>query len=94
MIPHVALQRFNEEADILAESVVHHQDYSSKVGPKTVLEYARRAMSGMLYSKGACIVSRSSCGLERSMPLGANASQLRCEGGIGWLVAGGIPNPI
>ena len=59
----VALQRFSEEADILAD-LAHLQEQPSKAGPETALECSWRAIWGMLYTDDACIVSRSSRGLE------------------------------
>ena len=60
----VALQRFCEDRDILA-NIVHLQEQPAKVGPETTMECVRRAVWGMLYADDACIVSRSSQGLER-----------------------------
>ena len=62
----VALQRFNEDADILAD-LVHLKEQSGKVGPKTALGCMRRAVWGMVYADDACIVSRSPRGLELMM---------------------------
>ena len=62
----VALQRFSEDPDILAD-LVHLQEQPAKVGPETAMECVRRAMWGMLYADDACIVSRSAQGLERMM---------------------------
>ena len=62
----VALQRFSEDADILAD-LVHLKEQSGKVGPETALECVRRAVWGMLYADDACIVSRSPRGLELMM---------------------------
>ena len=58
----VALERFSEDADILAD-LIHLQAQPSKVGPETTLECVRRAIWGVLYADDACIVSRSSRGL-------------------------------
>ena len=54
----VALQRFSEDADILAD-LVHLKEQPGKVGPETALECVRRTVWGMLYADDACIVSRS-----------------------------------
>ena len=61
----VALERFGEDADALAD-LAHLQEQLSKVGPETALECARRAIWGMLYADDACI-ARSPRGLERMM---------------------------
>ena len=52
----VALQRFSEDADILAD-LVHLKEQPGKVGPKTALGCVRRAVWGTLYADDACIVS-------------------------------------
>ena len=62
----VALQRFSEDADILAD-LVHLKEQSGKVGPETALECVRRAVWGMLYADDACIVSQLPRGLELMM---------------------------
>ena len=62
----VALQRFSEDPDILAD-LVHLQEQPTKVGPEMAMECVRRAVWGMLYADDACIVSRSPQGLERMM---------------------------
>ena len=62
----VALQRFSEDPDILAD-LVHLQEQPAKVGQETAMECVRRAVWGMLYADDACIVSRSPQGLERMM---------------------------
>ena len=62
----VALQRFSEDPDILAD-LVHIQEQPAKVGPETAMEYVRRVVWGMLYADDAYIVSRSPQGLERMM---------------------------
>ena len=54
----VALQRFSEDADILAD-LVYLKEQPGKVGPETALECVRRALWGMLYVDDACIMSRS-----------------------------------
>ena len=53
-----ALQRFSEDADILAD-LVHLKEQPGKVGPETALEFVRRAVWGMLYADDACTMSRS-----------------------------------
>ena len=65
-IPLVALERFSEDADLLAD-LAHLQEQPSKVGPEKALECVWLAIWGMLYSDDACIVSRSTRGLERMM---------------------------
>ena len=62
----VTLERFGEDADILAH-LAHLQEQPSKVGPETALEYVQRVTWEMLYADDACIVSRSPRGLERMM---------------------------
>ncbi|MEO0565068.1 MAG: reverse transcriptase family protein [Chloroflexota bacterium] len=62
----VALQRFSEDPEILAD-LVHLQEQPTKVGPETAMECVRRAVWGMLYADDACAVSRSPQGLERMM---------------------------
>ena len=54
----VALQRFSEDSDILAD-LVHVQEQPAKVGPETALECIRHAVCGILYAGDACVVSRS-----------------------------------
>ena len=61
----IALQRFSEDVDILADLV--HLKQSGKVGPETALECVRRAVWGMLYADDACIMSQSPRGLELMM---------------------------
>ncbi len=53
----VALQRFSEDPEILAD-LVHLQEQPAKVGPETAMECVRRAVWGMLYADDACVVSR------------------------------------
>ena len=60
----IVLERFSKDAGILAD-LVHLHEQPSKVGPETALECVRRAIWGMLYADGACIVSRSTRGLGR-----------------------------
>ena len=62
----VVLERFNEDADILAD-LIHLQEQPSNVGPETALECMRRAIWGMLYADDARIVLRSPRGLGRMM---------------------------
>ena len=62
----VVLQRFREEPAILAE-LVHLREPSTSMGPGPAMDYVRRAVWGMLYSDGACIVSRSPQGLAKMM---------------------------
>ena len=62
----VVLQRFSEEPDILAE-LVHMKEPSTSMGPEPAMDYVRRAVWGMLYADDACIVSRSSQGLAKTM---------------------------
>ena len=52
----VALQRFSEDAEILA-NLVHLKEQPEKVGPETALECVRRAVWERLYADDACIVS-------------------------------------
>ena len=54
----IVLERFSNDAGILAD-LVHLHEQLSKVGPETALECVRRAIWGMLYADDACIVSRS-----------------------------------
>ena len=62
----VVLERFSENADILAD-LAHLQQPPSKVGRERALECVRRAIWGILYAESTCIVSRSPRGLERMM---------------------------
>ena len=63
----VTLERFRMDADILAD-LIPLQEQPSKVAPETTaLEYARRAIWGVLYADDAFIVSRSARGLGRMM---------------------------
>ena len=65
-IPLYSLERFSEDADILA-SLAYFQEQPSIFCPETApLECARSAIWGMLYTDDVCFVSRSSRrGLER-----------------------------
>ena len=60
------LQIFSEDPAILAE-LVHLKEYSTSMEPEPAMDYDRRAVWGMLYADGACIVSRSSQGLAKMM---------------------------
>ena len=63
----VVLQRFSEEAVILAE-LVHLKEPPTSMGPQPAMDYVvRRAVWGMLYADDACIVSRSPQGLTKMM---------------------------
>ena len=62
----VNLQRFSEEPAILAE-LVHLKESQTSMGPEPAMDYARRAVWGMLYVDDACIVSRSPQGLAKMM---------------------------
>ena len=82
----VAQERFSKDAGILAD-FIHLQEQPSKVGPETALECVRRAIWGVLYADGACIVSRSPRGLGRVMvvfvevfgPFGLTISESKTE---------------
>ena len=67
----VTLERFSEDADILAD-LVHLQEQLSKVGPETAGGCVRRAIWEMLYADDACIVSRSPRGLGRIIAVFVN----------------------
>ena len=62
----VAPEKFSEDADKLAD-LAPLREQPSKIGPETVLEYARGAIWGMLHADDARIVSRSPPGMERMM---------------------------
>ena len=62
----VVLQRFSEDPAILVE-LAHLKDPSTSMGPEPALDYARRAVWGMLYADDACIVSRSPQGPAKMM---------------------------
>ena len=62
----VVLQKFSEEPAILAE-LVHLKEPSPSMGPEPAMDDVRRAVWGMLYADGACIVSRSPQGLAKMM---------------------------
>ena len=62
----VVLQRFSEDPAILAE-LVHLKEPSTPMGPGAAMDYVRRALWGMLYADGACIVSRLPQGLVTMM---------------------------
>ena len=53
----VALVKFSEEADILAD-FAHMLERPLKVGRKTSLECVLHAIGGMLYADDVCIMSR------------------------------------
>ena len=54
----LALQRFSEDAIILAK-LVHRKGQPTSMGPVPAMDYVRRAMWVILYADEACIVSRS-----------------------------------
>ena len=58
----VVLQRFSKDPAILAE-LAHMREPSTSIGPESAMDYARRAVWGMLYADDACIVSRSPKGV-------------------------------
>ena len=66
MLVPLLIERFSEDADILAD-FAHLQEQPSKVGPETALECVRCALWGIFYADNACIVSRSLSGLKRMM---------------------------
>ena len=53
----VAIQRFSEDTVILAE-LVDLKEPSTPMGPESAMDYARRAVWGMLYADDACIIPR------------------------------------
>ena len=53
----VVPQKFSEDNVILAE-LIHPKEPPASMGPELDMDYVRRAMGDMLYSDGACIVSR------------------------------------
>ena len=59
----VVLVRFSENDTILKDLVYLQEE--AGVGAETPLQRARRAVWGMLYADGACVVSRSQEGLTR-----------------------------
>ena len=61
----VALERFSEDVDIVAD--LAHLEQPSNTGPETVLGCARRAILWMLCADDACMMSRLPRGLERMM---------------------------
>ena len=67
----VVLQRFSKDSDILAE-LVHLKEPSTSMGPEPAMDCVRRAVWGMLYADGACIVSRSPQGLAKMMEVFAD----------------------
>ena len=62
----VVLQRFSEDAVILAE-LVHLKEAPTSMGREPAMDYARRAVWGMLYAYDVCIVSRKSQGLAKML---------------------------
>ena len=64
----VVLQRFSKDATILAE-LVQLKEPSKSIGTEPTVDYARRAVWGMLYADDACIVSRSPQGLAKMMEM-------------------------
>ena len=62
----VVLERFSEDADILAD-LVHLPEQPAKVDPGTALECVQRAVWGMLHAYYASIVSRPPRGLGQMM---------------------------
>ena len=62
----VVLQIFSKEPGILAE-LVHLKEPPTSTGPEPAMDYARRAVWGMLYSDDACIVSQLPQGLAKMM---------------------------
>ena len=62
----VVLQRFSEDAVILAE-LVPLKGPPTSMEPEPAMDYVRRAVRGMLYAENACIVSRSPQGLAKMM---------------------------
>ena len=60
----VVRQRFNEEPAVLAE-LVHLKEPWTSTGPEPAMDYVRRAVWGMLYVDGVCIISRSPQGLAK-----------------------------
>ena len=62
----VVLQRFGEDGRTLA-GLVHLKEPPTSRGPEPAMDYVRRAVWGMLYVNGACIVSRSLQRLAESM---------------------------
>ena len=62
----VVLKRFSKDSAILAE-LVHLKEPPKSTGPEPAMDYARRAVWGMLYADDACIVLRSPQGLAKMM---------------------------
>ena len=62
----MVLQRFSEDADILAE-LVHIQEQPRDTKPESPTDCVRQAVWGMLYVDDACIVSRSPRALAKRM---------------------------
>ena len=64
MLNVIVLQRFSEEPAIVAD-LVHLKEPSTSMGPEPAMDYVRRAVWGMLYADGTCVVSRSPQGLAK-----------------------------
>ena len=62
----VILQRVSEDPAILAE-LMHLKKPSTSIGSEPAMDYVCRAVWGMLYADGDCIVSRLSQGLAKMM---------------------------
>ena len=62
----VVLQRFSEDTVILAE-LMRLEELPASMGPEPAVDYVRRAVWGMLYVNGACIISRSPQRLAKTM---------------------------
>ena len=58
VVPTVVLQKFSEDAVILAE-LVHLKKPPTPMGLEPAMDYVRCAVWGMLYADNTCIVSRS-----------------------------------
>ena len=56
--------RISEDTIILAQPA-HLKKSPTSMGPEPAMDYVRRVVWGMLYSDGACIVSRSPQGLAK-----------------------------
>ena len=62
----VVLQRFSEDPAILAV-LVHLKEPPTSMRPEPAIDYVRRTVWGLLYADDACIVSRSSQGLAKTL---------------------------
>ena len=60
------LQRFSKDPAILAE-LVHLKEPPTSMGPEPAMDYALRAVWGILYADDVCIGSRSPQGLAKMM---------------------------